>query len=354
MSTLPLEKIPYMHWGVISRFNYRGDKPLPVKKWDMLLEHFAYISSVRGERPRGADPLEEVVKGADYAIVVADSSGLADSPFSVEPKARELKGEAFAIVNRYPPMARVVDEELLPKIEERLKGSRLALGICLVAFTRRYAERVEACSPSELLKLLEVTARGLEACWSSAKAKGFSSAPAYVFFNLGERAGGSVRRLHTQVYVDLTQDGYGRALKSVLQAFSGSCPLCEEEHEERLVYSGKHTMLWASRAPRRNLHLRFTVKRHVEDLTKLSGSELRELAELLVKAAKALAAAIGHVEGNIVFYQRPMGHAGSFHFFGEILPYESIGGFELLEHARICRVAPEEAAGRLRRAVQSF
>src|SRR5271157_5501959 len=59
---IEFEQIPFMHWGIISHFNFSNLRNVPVKRWDplssMALEfstmkqygHYTYISPVRAER----------------------------------------------------------------------------------------------------------------------------------------------------------------------------------------------------------------------------------------------------------------------------------------------------------------
>ena len=59
---IEFELIPFMHWGIISHFNFSNLRNVPVKRWDPLSStsiefsnlkqygHYTYISPVRAER----------------------------------------------------------------------------------------------------------------------------------------------------------------------------------------------------------------------------------------------------------------------------------------------------------------
>ena len=376
LEVMPEDQIPYMHWGIINRHNYSPEEPIPLKRWDPLASapielydeaegrvvelsrmrgHFSYVSVVRGARPAGGDPFREIELGNDFAIPVTDGEIRRDNPFSSAPRRWRLEGRASTIINRFPAMARVIEEDLLPELERRASalGGRVARGVCLVTFPRDYIFTLEAAKPSTVAEILASLKEAIRYTWEEAEARGFKLIPTYTFFNLGRAAGGSLPRLHAQTYIDLTQDGHGRTMEMVLISFlrqkdKGRCLLCESDHGGRFIYENDHFVLWATGSPRRNYHLRFSPKRHVEDITQLGREELLSLGELLVRVSIALSAEGVDPNRNILIYQRPRGYGSYFHIFGEIVPFEPLGGMELLDDSRVCRLSPETVASRLR------
>ncbi|MCX6711229.1 MAG: hypothetical protein NTZ02_04035 [Candidatus Woesearchaeota archaeon] len=157
MDVLNYDEIPFGHWGIINKENFRReilsqykqhhseedaarasefslenliqkieeDKELetnaieealskvPKKVWDFTFSEninldsngskivindkykgrFALISAIRADRPFGTDPLSEIIAGNDFAIVVAKGSTEYDSPFSILPKKENLSSE---------------------------------------------------------------------------------------------------------------------------------------------------------------------------------------------------------------------------------------------------------------------
>ncbi|MEM0125745.1 MAG: hypothetical protein QXU36_05730, partial [Thermofilum sp.] len=57
---------------------------------------------------------------------------------------------------------------------------------------------------------------------------------------------------------------------------------------------------------------------------------------------------------NVLFYSLPFGYSSYFHLFVDVIPFESIGGIEMLDSVRVARVVPEEAASQLREALSSL
>ena len=389
---LPYEEIPFMHWGVISRYNFSKDKitHVPRKRWDPLTSmeiklfdeisrsfvsigkrkgHFSYVSPVRGVRPspisiteknKVYDVFKDIILGKDYAIFVSIDDERGENPFSLKPIMLNISDrKAVTIINRFPAMARHIDEEILAEIRETIERdphTKIAFGINTVTFPIKYYETLSDITIEDLEEVLKSMIVAINYIVEEAEKKGITLIPIYPFFNIGTLAGGSQPRLHSQVYVDLNMDGHGAFMESVLQAFeeqrrSGSCHLCSTQHEGRVVYENSSWILWVTSSPRRNYHLRIASRRHVERITNLSGKEIKYLAEVLILTSKALDTVGVSKDRNILVYTNPHGYKSFFHLFIDIIPFELIGGIEILDSCRVARYEPTEVAKVLREIV---
>ena len=368
------EEIPFMHWGIINKYNFSDDKidRVPVKVFDPLLTHrysiygttghFSYISPVRGYRPKGvdfekrkrSDVFRKIIEGQDWAIYITLDDNLKSSPFEKTPYMFcSEKYRAATIINRFPSYVRIIDDEVLERIkriDDKIAGS-ISRGINLVTFPIKYCESVSEIDSDDLFWIIKSMNAAISYSIKEANRIGYGRIVVYPFFNIGPLAGGSQPRLHSQVYMDLNSDGHGLLMDIALTVFrSGGeqCPLCEDLEEDVIIYQNDTWTLWAARAPKRNFQLRFAPKRHVEYITDLSLKEIRGLADILIRSNKALDALGVNENRNIIFYTKPIGYGFNFHLFGEILPWENIGGVELLDTCRVVRVSPRSVASMVR------
>jgi len=392
-SVLPYENIPFMHWGIISKYNFSMDKIryVPRKRWDPLTSveiklfneisrefvpigkrrgHFSYISPVRGLRPspikkekKAIDVFKNIIDGKDYAIFISTENKRLDSPFSTRPIMMEINNaNAVTIINRFPAMVRGIDSEtesLIKKKVERDPFTKVAYGINLVAFPINYSETLSEIRYEDLIALIKTLITGIAYSVDEARNKGFTLIPVYPFFNIGYLAGGSQPRLHAQVYIDLNMDGHGAFMENILQSYEeqkkiGICHLCTSRHDNRTVYENNTWIVWATSSPRRNFHLRLATKRHVQRITEIDSREIEGLADALIVSSKALDALGISGDRNIVFYSNPFGYKSYFHIFIDILPFERLGGIELLDSTRVARFAPEDVAEEIRKAIKQY
>ncbi|QOJ78367.1 HIT domain-containing protein [Infirmifilum lucidum] len=383
---LKLEEIPFMHWGIITRYNFSPDKLhlVPRKRWDPLSSapivlpdasgrlvpigkwkgHFSYISPIRGLRPgedsdsKPRDVFKDIISGKDYAIFVALDDKPYDSVFSVEPIAVEISNtKAATIVNRFPAMVRVLDPELEGYLRSKLedKHTRIARGINLVTFpVDAYYETFSEAPPDSLACVFKSLIQAIKSSVVEAQKHGHRLLPVYVFFNIGKMAGGSQPRLHAQTYIDLNEDGHGTFMENLLQAFDYSkskCHLCSSRHDGRIVYENNTWIAWATSAPRRNFHVRIAPKRHLERITDLDESEIQGLVDTIITVSQAMDK-VGIIRDRyLLIYSNPFGYNSFFHLFIDFIPFERIGGIEILDSVRVARVAPEEAARIIRGAI---
>jgi len=103
-------------------------------------------------------------------------------------------------------------------------------------------------------------------------------------------AGGSQPRSHSQVYLDLCEDGYGVWLDSIIRSFNkkgeGVCWICDNIPRETLVIDNEYWISWATLPPRRNLQLRLAPRRHVSRLGDLNLREMKVLSRNLIMLFK--------------------------------------------------------------------
>ncbi len=394
--TLPYEDIPFMHWGIITKYNFTDDKVkyVPRKRWDPLSSaeiklydpstgrlipigkrrgHFSYVSPIRARRPgenkenraekRRVDVFKNIIEGKDYAIFIAIDDKRADSVFSVTPVMKELKGvKAATIINRFPAMVRHIDPEIEQKVKQMVEDryTHIARGINLVTFVSgEYYESISEAKTEMLTCLLKSMTAAIGFSVEEATKRGIKLIPVYAFFNIGYMAGGSQPRLHAQVYIDLNQDGHGTFMENLLQAFeekknNGYCYLCTSRHDNRVVYENNTWIAWATSSPRRNFHLRLSPKRHVERVTEFEAVELEGLADALIKLSKALDMVGVAKDRNILIYSNPFGYESFFHVFIDVIPFERVGGIEMFDSVRVARYSPEDVAMELKKAIENI
>ncbi len=169
-----------------------------------------------------------------------------------------------------------------------------------------------------------------------------SAAYVCIFKNEGPRAGASIPHLHSQVVplpflpprIERESAGFARAT---------TCPLCSPQG-----HWIAETPSFAWLAPRSSTmpYQQWIVpKRHVGEITELTGDEIRELGGLL-RSASAATRAIG-TSYNWAFLNFPRQRAA--HCYVELFPrLSAIAGFELGTGTFVEIIDPAAAARRLR------
>lgn len=414
------EKIPFMHYGIINRYNYSQDNlyNVPVKRWDPLAfnyevnpkyaiysyitGHYSYISPVRSARPsdRKADiepvdppeligrippinwnsetPIdlfEPMLNGKHYiindssqmaySIILNDGTKQLDSPFSNKPRVySNLTENAITMINKFPAMARVVDSEIQAKLAESLyqedPNGKLAFGICTVTIPKKYYTRLQDMTGDDLTDLFLALQTAIRLCIrASIEEKGIHSIPISPFFNIGKLVGGSMRRIHSQVYFDLSQDGHGSRMELMLKTFAKmsehhKCHLCHSGHghQNRTILENDYWVIFATGSPVRNYHLRFSPRSHIPHIGQISKIEFQALADLLRIIFKAMDVLGVNPNRNLILNTRPYGYDNDFHFFGDILPHEFIGGAEMADDMRVVRLSPLTVANQFRSVIK--
>lgn len=401
-----------MEWGIINEENFTDIEDIPIKRWDPLSTvkidsqeygkrsaflryygHYSYISPIRGVRPQGynkredwKDCKEEMLNTKDvfmaevegrpiqleagqlmgdgYTIMITEDEQRRDSPFLdvphvVGPISPSTK--AMTLINRYPSMARVIDPTLEKSMQERLEErSKIAMGINLVSISRDfYPSMCFNLIPEEVLaSIFSSMKAAIIYCVENAIGRDYYDITVNPFFNIGKLVGGSQPRIHSQVYIDLSGDGHGSRLEGFLEAFNemgNNCHLCKSSHggnASRMVLETKYWIYFMTGSPVRNYHLRFHPKEHIRRFSKLNINQIKDLARSLKSVFKALDALKVNRNRNILFNTCPFGYDADFHFFGDIISHEIIGGAEMADDMRVARKRPENCAKEMRDIIQ--
>ncbi len=380
-----IRKIPKKRWDFTCsseiRLDSNGNKIILPDKY---AGRFALISAVRDIRPKEYSEKDETVKkeeikaqseisdifapiieGKDYAIIVSKDEIEADNPFSISPKMENLSmHSAITLINRFPAYARIIDKEIKPYLKSKINNSytKLSSGINLVTIPIKYYEKIEEASIEDLHAIFESMRTALNYVRKEATNRGINYVPVYPFFNIGKKVGGSLRRLHAQAYIDLNQDGHGGTMEDLLKAFDEQskkhkckfCNLPNHELKDYLIYENDLFVVYATRAPIRNYDTKIIPKRHIEDMLMINHQECLALSEALKKVSQALNVVGADVDRNILIYQRPFGYDSFFHMFFQILPFENVGGIEMMDESRVVRIDPANFAEEMRKAIEKI
>ncbi|MCP4764129.1 MAG: hypothetical protein GY870_20315 [archaeon] len=269
------------------------------------------------------------------------------------------------MINKFPAMVRVIDPEIYPEITRSLlkidKNSQIARGVCFLTIPRFYHETVEDMTSEELRDLfISMTTAINYIIEESISQNDTSIIPISPFFNVGGSVGGSLRRLHCQIYMDLSQDGHGSRMESFLKTFEkmnerNQCQICDSKHGDgsRIIFDTEDWVIFSSGSPIRNYHLRFAPKEHIEDLSEINAKKFLSLAKTLKVLSMVLNDMGVNNERNIIFNTRPYGYNSYFHLFGDILPYEHVGGAEMADSMRVVRISPKKVAKDARKIIRT-
>ena len=406
-----------MEWGIINKDNFASLKDIPVKRWDPLSTvkisekgfglrqsirhsgHFSYLSPIRGQRPRGFknsgkkevdfgdcskksfnsinDVFTAVTEGKPLhdeegnllrdgnTIIIAQDEVRRDNPFLDQPHRIERIPDdckAVTLINRYPSMARVIDQNIQNQIQLSLpRNSKLSIGINLLTISRHfYPALCFNLIPEDVLAgiFLSMRAAILYAI-EYAIENDYYDIPVSPFFNIGIKVGGSQPRIHSQCYIDLNGDGHGSRLASYLKAFEemgDDCRICDTTHGggSRIVLDTDFWTFFTTGSPVRNYHLRFYPKEHIRRFSNLKPNQIQDLAKSLKMIFQSLDDLKIERNRNILFNSCPYGYDADFHFFGDIIPHEIIGGAEMADDMRVARKLPEDAAREIRESIDAI
>jgi UDPglucose--hexose-1-phosphate uridylyltransferase len=408
-----------MEWGIINKENFVGKTSydVPIKRWDPLSTvtirtkdfglrkerqryygHFAYISPIRGARPKGFSSAEEKRQfydcskrvalkhkdvftsitegkttfddwgkqlGDGYTMIVTEDESKKDNPFLEMPRTNQKVSEdckALTLINRYPSMARIVDPDIEKIITDKLPTHlKLSKGINLVTISRNfYPSLCFKLIPEEILASIFLSMKAaILYCVEEAIERDFYDIPISPFFNIGLKVGGSQPRIHSQVYIDLNMDGHGSRLEGYLEAFKEmgeDCHLCKTSHgdSDRIIIKTKYWTFFTTGSPVRNYHIRFHPNEHLRRFSQLKINQINDLAKTLKIIFQGLDDISIDKNRNILFNCCPFHYDANFHLFGDIIPHEIIGGAEMVEDMRVARKLPHVAANEIRKSIEKY
>ncbi|MFX1385555.1 MAG: hypothetical protein ACFFBP_24345, partial [Promethearchaeota archaeon] len=302
--------------------------------------------------------------GDGYTFIITEDKIRRDNPFSKTPhRVEEIPDscKALTLINRYPSMARIIDPDIDNYIKIKLPSHlKLSRGINLVTISRHFYPSI--CFnliPEDVLASIFVSMKSaILYSVQEAIERDFYDIPVSPFFNIGTKVGGSQPRIHSQVFIDLNQDGHGLRLEGYLRAFEemgDNCHLCETTHgnSDRIVLDSKYWTFYITGSPIRNYHIRFHPDEHIRRFSQLNINQIRDLAKSLKIIFKALDKIKIDKNRNILFNSCPFGYDADFHMFGDIIPHEIIGGAEMADDMRVARKLPHEAAREIKNAIFS-
>lgn len=403
-----------MEWGIITKDTFKTTYELPIKRWDPLsirtirtkefglreervrhYGHYAYLSPIRGQRPKGFDIvdkkseyvdctkkiLDEVIDvftavtegkpiyddegkkiGDGFTIIITEDEKRRDSPFSDKPHRIERLSDsckAITLINRYPAMARIIDPEICDIVIDKLPSHlKLARGINLVCLSRKfYPSFCFNLIPEDVLAgiFLSMKAAILYSIQEAIE-RDYYDIPVSPFFNIGTKVGGSQPRIHGQVYIDLNMDGHGSRLEGYLEAFKemgDKCHLCETSHgkTDRIILKTTYWTFYTTGSPVRNYHIRFHPNEHLRRFSQLNINQIKDLAKCLKSIFIGLDNINIDKNRNILFNCCPYGYDADFHMFGDIIPHEIIGGAEMADDMRVARKLPHKTAAEIRQGI---
>jgi len=408
-----------MEWGIISTKNFAGKTTydVPIKRWDPLSTvtirtkdfglrkekikfygHYAYISPVRGQRPKGFTTIEEKRQfhdcskksalkhkdiftsitegrvihddwgkqlGDGFTIIITEDEKRKDNPFleMPHPAQRIPNGcKALTLINRYPSMARIVDPEIEKVITDKLPlHLKLSRGINLVTISRDfYPSLCFNLIPEDVLAGIFLSMKAaILYCVEEAIERDYYDIPVTPFFNIGIKVGGSQPRIHGQVFIDLNMDGHGSRLEGHLEAFKemgDNCHLCQTSHgdSDRVILKTEYWTFYTTGSPVRNYHIRFHPNEHLRRFSQLKVNQLSDLAKILRIIFQGLDDISIDKNRNILFNCCPFHYDANFHLFGDIIPHEIIGGAEMVDDMRVARKLPHIAAKEIRDSIQKY
>ena len=176
---------------------------------------------------------------------------------------------------------------------------------------------------------------------------------AYLFKNVGVRAGASIVHNHTQI---LGLPMIPPRLQLELEMSRGACPHCAEirhaEREGRVVAQGNHHVVLCPRAPKLPYETWLLPLEHETDL--LASTQLDDLGRTLHSLFRALTGGLGgQTEGerdeppfNLFLHRLP---GEDFHWHYEVQPrIGNLAGLEIGGDMYINVIPGEESASRLR------
>ncbi len=180
-----------------------------------------------------------------------------------------------------------------------------------------------------------------------------------IFRNHGARAGTSLEHPHSQIIATPIVPPHVRQLTQYAILYHdtyGQCPHCvmlEEElkQKERIIYEGKHFVVFSLFASHTPFETRIIPKRHFSRFDSISGEEMDELSEVLRVTLKKIYVGLADPDYNLVVTSSPIsdGEVHYDHCRLVIVPrLTTPAGFEIGSGIFINIMLPEECSKFLR------
>ena len=252
-------------------------------------------------------------------------------------KVGDADAHAVTIINRFPAYVRVFDErlsKLLDKIgflsHEKLSNGKLSalttipFGINMVSFPFQYAESFSDVSVFDLYSILKSSQNALRRGLQNTRNPYYD-----LFFNVEPLAGGTIPRIHTQIY--LRTDMQSEETYRVSDEASISMRDFTDKHIVRLGPPNKSWQAYSSPVKSGKYDVRLELLRErKKPFDVLDDRELWDLAEQLVYHSHALDEVIGIKARNVQIF--PTGVI--------IRPFAVDGGHEKSINERIYGLPP--------------
>ena len=182
-----------------------------------------------------------------------------------------------------------------------------------------------------------------------------------IFHNHGREAGATVSHPHSQIIaVPVIPPDIGRSLSGSAAYFRAHrrCVHCdmiafERRGGRRIVYENRHFTVFCPYVSRSAFEVRIFPKRHRPEFESSSDAELAAAADALRATLAKLGRGLADPAYNFFIHTAPAADglkAAYYHWHIEILPKTAIwAGFEISTGIEISTIAPETAAGFLRK-----
>lgn len=302
---------------------------------DYILDRWSYIALGRGKRP------QEVIKDDDIneaKVCYFCPNNESMTPPEIDRIGDQQQWQTRWFPNKFP----AVNSDLNPNIELNqsflIKGEGYGFHEVL-AETPEHHKQLADLNVDELYLVLVSYVKILQNLTAKQHIQYVQ-----IFKNSGIEAGTSIEHSHSQIIASSIVPKYVQEKIVATKQYS-QCPYCDivkiETASERLIAENESFAAFTSFAPRFNYEALIFPKKHYQNLTLLSESELKDLAVIFHKILQKL----GKIQApyNFFLHYAPTGEDLHFHF--EITPrLNTWAGFELATDSFIVTTAPEEAA----------
>lgn len=182
-----------------------------------------------------------------------------------------------------------------------------------------------------------------------------------IFHNHGKLSGATISHPHSQIIaIPVIPPDVGRSLKGSSEYFhkNKACVHCAIVHyemraKERILYENDHFVALCPYASKTAFEVRIFPKRHSPHFETMVPKETISLANALRVALAKLFRGLKNPDYNFFLHTAPVADSQEFHHYHwhfEILPKTAIwAGFEIGTGIEISTIAPETAAGFLRK-----